>query len=645
MLYFVAAPRALWVRSAVAGAVLACVSVAHAADDKSADSLGAVVVTATRSPQDLQQAPIGASVITADMLAASGVTDVNQAIRKLGGVAARTDLGNGREYTLDLRGYGSTADQNLVVMVDGIRMSENELTSARLSAIALSQVERIEIVRGGSSVMWGEGASAGVINIITKNHAGQADRAQVSAAIESFGGVELQASGQRSWGAHSLDASVKRVNSDGYRDNGASHQTAASFGYQWSDADWQVKWRTQSEDQSARLPGALTFAQFESNPQQTSKPNDYAETQEWLHSLHVSRQWGGLTLAMDAGLKNRDSVSHYVGYDSNTRRESRQWSPYLTHATQWLGSQVTNTVGAQWQDWQFRDVNTFGSERANQKNRATYIRSDWQLPTATRVSLGWREERVRKSSDVPYDRRDQLHARELGISQTVAPQWDVYGRVAQSYRLANVDENRYLSQPLLPQINRDKELGVKWQGQGRSATLRWFKQRTHDEIAYDPTANTYGANVNLAPTQRQGFELEGHWQVSKPLQISGTWQQVKARFSAGPQTGREMTLVAPHTATLRASYQVNVQQTAELGMQYRSAMRFGGDASNSCTNQIPSATVFDARYAVMASNWELSMNITNLTDRKTYSYAYSCSVGSLYPDASRAFRLQLTRSF
>jgi len=642
MLFFVSVPRAPWVRSAVANAVLACVCAAHAADDKSADSLSAVVVTATRSPQDLQQAPIGASVITADMLVASGVTDVNQAIRKLGGVPARIDLSNGREYTLDLRGYGSTADQNLVVLVDGIRMSENELASARLSAIPLSQVERIEIVRGGSSVMWGEGASAGVINIITKNHAGQADSAQVSAALESFGGVELQASGQRSWGAHSLDASVKRVNSDGYRDNGASHQTAASFGYQWSDADWQVKWRTQSEDQSARLPGALTFAQFASNPKQTSKPNDYAETQEWLHSLHVSRQWGGVTLAMDAGIKNRDSVSHYVGYDSNTHRESRQWSPYLTHATQWLGAQVTNTVGAQWQDWQFDNATTFGNEHANQKNRATYVRSDWQLPTATRVSLGWREERVSKSSDVPYERRDQLHARELGISQTVAPQWDVYGRVAQSYRLANVDENRYLSQPLLPQINRDTELGVKWQGQGSNATLRWFKQRTHDEIAYD--ASLF-ANVNLDPTQRQGFELEGHWQVSQPLQLSGTWQQVKARFSAGPQAGREMTLVAPRTATLRASYQVNAQQTAELGMQYRSAMRFDDDASNSCTNRIPSSTLFDARYAVLASKWELSMNITNLTDRKTYSYAYSCTSGSLYPEAPRAFRLQVSRHF
>jgi outer membrane receptor protein involved in Fe transport len=59
----------------------------------------------------------------------------------------------------------------LVVLVDGVRVSENEQLAARLSAIPASMIERIEIVRGGASVLWGEGASGGVINVITRRGA------------------------------------------------------------------------------------------------------------------------------------------------------------------------------------------------------------------------------------------------------------------------------------------------------------------------------------------------------------------------------------------------------------------------------------------------------------------------------------------
>src|SRR5690606_29485902 len=96
-----------------------------------------VIITATRVPQLLQTAPIGASIITAEQIERAGVMDANEAIRKLGGVASKSDLNNGREHSLDLRGFGDTASQNLVVVVDGIRLSENEIVTARLSAIPI----------------------------------------------------------------------------------------------------------------------------------------------------------------------------------------------------------------------------------------------------------------------------------------------------------------------------------------------------------------------------------------------------------------------------------------------------------------------------------------------------------------------------
>ncbi|QNA99294.1 TonB-dependent receptor plug domain-containing protein [Massilia sp. Se16.2.3] len=153
--------------SLFAGAALAAADVPDAA----AESVSTVHVTGARFASDPALTPIGATVITADEIRNAGVTDVNAAIRKIGGVYGRQSFDGSPDFALDLRGFGTNSSQNMVVMVDGVRMNENELTGAVLSTIPVDTVERIEIMRGGSSVLYGEGATGGVINIITKRGA------------------------------------------------------------------------------------------------------------------------------------------------------------------------------------------------------------------------------------------------------------------------------------------------------------------------------------------------------------------------------------------------------------------------------------------------------------------------------------------
>ena len=129
------------------------------------------LVTGARFASDPSLSPIGATVITADEIRRAGVTDVNQAIRKIGGVYGRQSLDGSPDFSLDLRGFGSNSSQNMVVVLDGVRMSENELSGPMLSTIPIDTVERIEIMRGGASVLYGEGATGGVIQIVTKRAA------------------------------------------------------------------------------------------------------------------------------------------------------------------------------------------------------------------------------------------------------------------------------------------------------------------------------------------------------------------------------------------------------------------------------------------------------------------------------------------
>ncbi|MES2127900.1 MAG: TonB-dependent receptor plug domain-containing protein, partial [Pseudomonadota bacterium] len=123
------------------------------------DAVPTVLISGSRFAADPSLQPIGATIITADEIHRAGVTDVNQAIRKIGGVYGRQSLDGSPDFSLDLRGFGADSSQNLVVLLDGVRLSENELSGAILSIIPIDTVERIEIIRGGASVLFGEGAT------------------------------------------------------------------------------------------------------------------------------------------------------------------------------------------------------------------------------------------------------------------------------------------------------------------------------------------------------------------------------------------------------------------------------------------------------------------------------------------------------
>ena len=657
MLFKNSAPRASGVGAAATSALVLVMGPASAqiASGERVVDLPSTIISAARWAQPLRSAPVSATVITAADIERSGVSDANETIRKLGGVVGRWDLTGGRDFTLDLRGYGETASQNIVVLLDGIRLSENELTSARLSAIPLNSIERIEVIRGGSSVLWGEGASAGVINVVLKHGTATVDSARVLAAAESFGGWELSASGQRTIGAWTLDLQGKKLRTDGYRENGYLHQDSAGLGIQWNDGPWAVSWRVLSEDQSTGLPGALKLADAQVDPRQSVTPNDYDERRETRHLARVTWRGENMRLELDAGYRHRETGYEYVSPGSSKAESSSdQWqlSPRVVWSQEFEASSWSVTGGVDWLDWAYDTASRFLQETGSQHNLAAYAQSELALSSDTRISMGLRHERVEKSavsSSSNYTRYDKLEAGELGVSQGLTGPWSVYGRVASSYRLANIDENRQTpgQAALLPQENRDQELGVRWEQERHAATVRYFRQKTRNEILY--VGSPFWANKNIDPVLRKGVELEFKWLLSNALRLSGTAQHLSAQFDAGPNKGKDLVAVSPTTATLRAHWQVDDRQSFEMGVQYLSKARYPGDESNLCSARLSSSTLVDGRYVWRQQGWTLAVASSNLTNRQgnQWGYAYSavCVNPDVYPYAGRAWRLSVERSF
>lgn len=138
-------------------------------DPLSTFTLNPLVVTATRTPVELNKAPANISIITGKEIEEAHYTDLSQALRDVSDVYIG-NYGTGIGYETSNNFY-INGNNNIVWMVDGIIMNTTGV-NAPVSAIKnLSNIERIEILKGSASALYGSSAVGGVINIITRQPA------------------------------------------------------------------------------------------------------------------------------------------------------------------------------------------------------------------------------------------------------------------------------------------------------------------------------------------------------------------------------------------------------------------------------------------------------------------------------------------
>ena len=182
-------------------------------------TLEEVVVTATRDMQEIRKIPANVTVITGEEIQRSNAKTTVDVLRDEVGVIIRDFTGNGKTASVDIRGFGETGPLNTLVLVDGRRVNEIDLSGVDWTQIPIDQVERIEILRGPGSVLYGDNAVGGVINIITKKQ-----EKPFSARGEIIRGSYLYHKESGSvggkWGPLSAILHADYSSTEGYRENG-----------------------------------------------------------------------------------------------------------------------------------------------------------------------------------------------------------------------------------------------------------------------------------------------------------------------------------------------------------------------------------------------------------------------------------------
>jgi iron complex outermembrane recepter protein len=613
-----------------------------------------VVVTATRFPTPLSRLPADVQIITAEQIAESGATSVNEALMRVLGIPGRLDLNGGGDYALDLRGFGERADNNQVIVVDGVRLSEPDMGGTRLAGIPIETVTRIEVLRGSSAVLYGEGATAGAIVVTTTAFSGgpRDDAPSFKGSVQLGRGnmSSNDASGNARWsqGALSVSGAIKNAASDNHRPNAESKAESGEFAVNWREADWSVGLKHVTDRSDARLPGALSYSTFLTDPLATepiylndSGKIDSARTQ--FHIRATVRDW---TLTSEAAVRDKQTSAIYDSSSSRTDAKVRAKDLTIKASRPWHagGYDLQSSLGLDRRDWERNAEYVFGSFdlKSESSSNATgwFIRQEITLDAETKISGGLRRDFVERISTGSENISTQMNVWDIGLNHRFTKQFSVWARFGSSYRLPTVDELSLKgTSNLKPQTSIDQEGGVRWISQGYRINGRVYRNSLSNEIAFFG-----GSNVNLDPTLRQGIEADLTIPFTNELQFQPHFSARKAEFRRGLNSGKSVPLVSPQIIGLRVLGAVTDKHLISGGANVTAAQYV--DNNNTC--RVPAYATFDARYTYRSRELEASFGVANLLDKRYFATAYGCLNGlpaSVYPEIGRAVAAKLKVAF
>ena len=609
---------------------------ALAEEDAGAVQSAPVIVTATRFAATIDTAPVNIITISAEDIANSGANSISDVLRYQAGVNVRSLYGiYGARATIDLGGFGQNAGNNTLILLNGRRLNDLDLASANLATIPLDSIARIEIVQGSASVLYGDNAVGGVINIVTKS-ALDGESGNIAVELGRFDTRRLTAGLQKMLGDTALSVNIDSLRSDSYRDNNAIENATLAAELSHEDNGWNRGIRYQQSYEDIELPGSIDETAYQQDPSQVgSFPSDVQTHRYTLEGFIDSEG-----LAAEVALRNKQWEA---SYGSQAELETLSFTPrmrreYGSHRVI-AGLDIYNSTLDAASPW--------NSQYVTQKSNGLYLTDAISLGKAA-LNLGVRRQLIEVRAGAVTSGSDRLSD---GITT-----WDIsldyyrnYVRVAKSFRAPVLDEMwNYTSGVFVllePQTARHYEIGTRQTlAGGISMNASLFRMDLENEIGYDYASF---ANINRDKTRRDGVNLDLKAPIAQKISLQTGYAWRKAVYRNGPNDGKEIPLVPRNKFTLGGQLDFTRNNHLGLNVVYTGSRYFGDDNANA-GKKLDGYTRVDLNYRHKFGAWQARILVQNLTDTKaTDSGLYRAAAPNYhyYPLPERAFYMQLGAAF
>lgn len=606
-----------------------------------------MVVSASKVEEAIATIPKHVTVITGQDIRESAGSNIIDLLGREAGIHIRSNSGTDKHSVVDLRGMGDAASSNVIVMVDGLSINSPDMSGPSISTVPLEQIERIEIVRGAGSVVYGSGAVGGVVNIITRRP-GEHPTGGVYFSYGSYDTFHTRASfGGKANENLGVNLSAGFFDSDGYRDNGFLRKKdidGKAF-YDLTDSLSFLLAGTYYEDKYG-LPGTVSRRDVSSRARRmaTNFPDDFGESTEIRGTAGIDAdlaEWGSLTLKRGYSLRDNE---YLIGYNAAIAKGDQKTEAeedtrkldlnYVNHYTL-FGRFHMIQLGVDHYRTEYIRENAYDGIRKNSETESlgVFINNQWELSDKLLLTAGTRyntyQGRFRTDekkffagnarlwvNGSPVKKEWNNNAWTLGASWAIATDTAVFASYNTSFRIPNVDEFAESEPGLKPQEGRHIEIGGR-QHFGTLATLAvsLFDIRIEDEIYYSDINRNYDDT-----TIRRGIEADIKFYPVYTVNLWGTYTYTDATFDGKNTT---VPLVPAHMLSAGVQWLPIESFRLSLSGTYTGSSFDGNDTDNDAYAKIDDYTVFDIKASYEHKNLTVFAGINNIFDTLYATSAYS----------------------
>ncbi|MDD4295147.1 MAG: TonB-dependent receptor [Candidatus Omnitrophica bacterium] len=647
--------------------------------------LDPIVLISNRMPQSYIEYGCEVSVVDGNALENSTSANVADMLDSLPGMLVR-NAGTSKTAVIDIRGMGDSADRNVLVLLNGRKLNNPDNSGADLIQVPLSIIDRVEVLRGAGSVMYGDNAIGGVVNIITKkNLAGDLFSTTVNAG--SYGRSSEETSFSAANEFLSVLFSNRYFEENGYRANSEveGKDWISNIGWHVSDRldlDFDVSWH---EDKYG-MPGGLTATEIALYGRRgTVSPDDYAQTKDRTFSLGADYKVSdspdfGSSLALDYSYNNRDTYAwfDYGIYGAAATKRNIDTHGFLGKYTVdgiFFGKAIKMVTGVDY----YRIENVIlGSGSGwfvnsddltiSKDEIGIYGFSEYNVWRDLYLSGGVRYQQAKYTFDVRSTDEYEVKTPDEtvfrgGLRYQYSSDGSVFASIEESFRFLSTDEwystSSGLNTSLQQQTGIQYQIGLKQNFFGVSDfSTALYQIDNENEIYVDPTVSP-GNNANYDKTRRRGIELSNSLDIAKMVNIKEdnsidqllfnvNYTYQIPEFSNGEFKGNDIPMVPRH----KASVSLRAKVWNKLNMEIRESIVGSFYAINDTPNEAAkekTCYLTDIELSLEVSKFTLFLGVNNLFDRDYNIYAVRATGGSTsidyYPAYGRTFNFGVKMDF
>lgn len=562
------------------------------------------------------------TIINDKQISVRGFTSLAQTLQQSGRLQLTDTSGSGSQASISLRGFGSNADSNSLILINGIPVTNPDLAPINLNIIPLQDISRVVISAGTESVLYGDQAVGGVVNIYTNDT--NPDTTRLSCQSGSFNQYGCNMSFSNTLESNYLHMTANTTHTDNYRDHNNYDQQHATVTFNYPHERGDIRTDINILNENLQYPGALTSNQVRNDRRQASNSNDYFKDINGNIQI-IAHQQVGDNSTIETAAAHRQMNGNGVLYSEFTQSRS---SDYFKPSIKINFDHVNFISGLDYQHDQYQLNSLYGKTESIQQKYGVFTSNTipWLNSNAFTLGLRAAEQSSNLASFTSDTQLNRALATEIGYQFTASPEMSFYAKRATSFRFPKADENASTtpqSGGLRTQRGISYESGFKFNRDKQQVMIDIYQLSLKDEIAFDPlqTPQTpFGSNQNLSPTQRRGISISGNTDINSYLSADAQYNIVSAQFIGGTYAGNHIPLVANNLmhAGMQFNYTDNWHAYLEAnhtGSQY---------AANDFTNQSGSLggyTTYAASLQYQRKAVTATLRADNLTNKEYYFYS------------------------